>query len=111
MLDIREHSDGVSFPVSVHPRSKKNAILGVHDGALKIAIAALPQEGAANEACRKFLSKILGISKSNIEIIKGWSSHRKIMRCRGINRAALDDLVSTVSQGENSAPEQLTSPH
>jgi uncharacterized protein len=103
MLDIREHSDGVSFPVIVHPRAKKNAILGIHDGALKIAIAAPPLEGAANEACRKFLSKTLGISKSDIEIVKGRSSHRKIIRCRGTNQVALKDLEKTISPREQFA--------
>jgi hypothetical protein len=104
MLDIREHNDGVSFPIIVHPRSKKNAILGIHDGALKINIAAPPFEGAANEACRTFLSKALGVSKSNIEIVKGKTSPRKIVKCRDTNQAALKDLVKKVSQGEPLAP-------
>ncbi|MFH0813158.1 MAG: DUF167 domain-containing protein [Pseudomonadota bacterium] len=85
MLDIREHNDGILFPLLVQPRSKKNEILGIHDGALRIKVVALPVEGAANEACRKILSEALGVSKSNIEIIKGKTSSRKMVKCRKVN--------------------------
>ncbi|MGD8764241.1 MAG: DUF167 domain-containing protein [Desulfobacteraceae bacterium] len=77
MLSIYEHQQGVTFKIFVQPRSFKNMIVGLHDGALKIKLTAPPVENAANKMCIKFLAKSLGVSNSRIEIISGHSSRTK----------------------------------
>lgn len=77
MLDIKKQPNGVVFKVHVQPKASKNAIVGLHDDALKIRLTAPPVDGAANKMCVQFLAKTLGISKSAIEIVAGQTSRTK----------------------------------
>ena len=77
MIRFRQTPEGVIFKVLVQPRSSKNMISGLHDGALKIKLTAPPVDNAANQMCLKFLAKSLGISKSRIEISAGYNSRHK----------------------------------
>ena len=81
MLQLKEDKDGVLFWIVVKPRSGKNEIVDIREGALRVRVTAPPIEGAANEACRKLLSKALGISKTSISIQKGKSSQKKLIHC------------------------------
>ena len=56
-LRTRDDGDALVFEVRVAPRASRNRIVGVQDGALKVALTAPPVEGAANEALRKMLAK------------------------------------------------------
>ncbi len=43
--------------------------------------------GAANEALRKLLAKTLGVSKSDVEIVRGDRARIKLLRVDGIRAA------------------------
>lgn len=88
-LRIQEDDDSVTFEVRVAPRASRNAIMGVHEGALKVALTAPPVEGAANDALRKLIAKALGVPKSNIEIVRGERARNKVLRVRGVTLEAL----------------------
>lgn len=83
MLYIQKKTDGVIFKVYIQPKASKNSISGLHDDALKIRLTAPPVDGAANKMCIQFLSKQLGIPKSDIEIVSGQTSRTKhiFVRC------------------------------
>src|SRR5690242_15200336 len=83
---IESMSGGVSIRVHVAPRASANRVLGMHDGALKVALTAPPVEGAANKALVEFLAKRLGVPKSAVELMSGETSRRKVVRVLGINR-------------------------
>lgn len=85
MLDISESRDAVTFSVRVVPRASRTEIVGEHDGALKIRVAAPPVEGAANEELIKFLAKTFGVSKSAVEIVAGEQARHKSVRVSGIS--------------------------
>jgi len=86
-LRIREQDGAVSFEVRVAPRASRNRVLGVQEGALKVALTAPPVDGAANEALKKLLSKALGVSKSNVEILRGDRARIKVLRVHGVSAA------------------------
>lgn len=93
-LRIQEANDSVSFEVRVASRASRNAIIGVYEGALKVALTAPPVEGAANDALRKLIAKALSVPKSDVEIIRGERSRNKVLRVYG--RCARDfDLWSS----------------
>lgn len=74
---FQEKPEGIVFSVRVQPKSSRNQVVGPHAGALKIKLTAPPVDGAANKPCLKFLAKLLGTAKSNIEIASGETGRNK----------------------------------
>ncbi len=67
------------------PKSAKNQIIGWVDGpngsrALKVKIAAPPEDGKANAELIKFLAKQLDIQKQVLEIVGGETSRHKRLK-------------------------------
>jgi uncharacterized protein (TIGR00251 family) len=84
-LRIREHDGAITFEVRVAPRASRNRIIGVQDGALRVALTAPPVDGVANEALKKLLAKALGVAKSDVEILRGDRARIKVLRIHGVN--------------------------
>jgi len=84
-LSLKDSNAGVSIGLRVQPRAGRNKILGVHDGALKIAIAAAPVEGEATRQCQRFLADLLEISSSRLTIVSGAQSRNKVFRISGMS--------------------------
>ena len=84
-LKITGPEGGVTFAVRVVPRASKDEIVGIHGDALKIRVTAPPVEGRANEALIAFLAKRLGVRKSQVEIVAGATSRRKMIRVIGLS--------------------------
>jgi uncharacterized protein (TIGR00251 family) len=71
----------VSFQVRVIPRSPVTAWAGVMAGGVsKLKLAAVPEKGKANEELVRFLAAEFGVSRRNVEIVSGASSHAKLVR-------------------------------
>jgi len=83
-LRIREQDGAITFEVRVAPRASRSRIVGVREGALKVALTAPPVEGAANEALKKLVAKSLGVSKSSVEIVQGERARVKVLRVDGL---------------------------
>jgi len=62
--------------VKVIPNSSKNELVKTETG-YRARIRCAPVEGRANEALIALLAKELGVSKSDIEIVKGKTSRNK----------------------------------
>jgi uncharacterized protein (TIGR00251 family) len=65
--------------VKVTPNAGRNEITGFKEGVLHIKIGAPPDKGKANKELIDFLAETLGIRKSAIGIIKGQTSHNKVV--------------------------------
>lgn len=85
MLEVTRLADGVSFQVKVAPRASREAIGGVHAGALKVSLTAPPVEGEANQALCALLAKRLGVAKRSVTIVHGQSSKLKTVRVEGVD--------------------------
>jgi len=68
---------GTRLRLRVKPGARKNALLGVHAGALKLSVIAPPERGKANRAVVKLLARTLGITPSEIHLLSGQSSQDK----------------------------------
>ena len=77
-------SIGVVLTVRVVPRSSRNQIVGMENGALKIKLTAPPVEGAANAALIEFVAEWLGVRKSAVTIMSGDKARRKVVRVSGV---------------------------
>lgn len=67
----------ITIKVYVHPGAKKSEVVGMHGDAVKIRIHSPSVEGKANDALIVFLSKIMGVRKSSLQIEKGDKSRTK----------------------------------
>ena len=84
MIALRETADGVSFSVRVQPRASRTAISGVMGDALKVAVAAPPVEGKANEALIRFFAELFEVPRSAVEIVSGEAARNKVVRVVGV---------------------------
>ena len=80
---------GTTLRVRLHPGARRNAITGLHDGAVRIALTAPPVDGRANEALIAFLADLLRIPKANITIATGQTSRSKTLHIAGKSAADL----------------------
>ena len=71
--------ESCTIKVRVQPKSSRNRVDGFQDGALRVRVTAAPTEGQANAAVITILAKTLGVSKSRLEIIRGYSSRDKVV--------------------------------
>jgi uncharacterized protein (TIGR00251 family) len=83
MIDYSEHEGALTFKVRVVPRSSVSKIVGEHDGALRVRLAAPPVDGAANDELARLLSGAFDVPRSAVEITAGRTSKSKIVRLRG----------------------------
>lgn len=67
----------VILDTSVSPNAPRTEVTGWHDGALRVRLAAPPVDGAANDALRKWLAQQLGLTQSQVELVRGQTSRRK----------------------------------
>jgi uncharacterized protein (TIGR00251 family) len=74
----------VRLEVYIQPRASKTALAGMHDGLIKIRIAAPALENAANRALIDFLAQRLGIAKRCVRIVSGSASRRKVLEIDGV---------------------------
>jgi uncharacterized protein (TIGR00251 family) len=101
MIDLQVSSRGVILPVRASAGARCNAILGVRNGMLRVAVTAAPEKGKANAAIIDVLSKALGLPKSSIEIISGQTSHQKrfliVSKDVAAHRESLEAIIADVS--------------
>jgi uncharacterized protein (TIGR00251 family) len=77
----------------IQPNASQNKVVGFQGGVLQVRIAAPPVKGKANQELVKFLSSVLGVSKSNLTIEKGISGKKKIIAIRGLGQEQVARLL------------------
>jgi uncharacterized protein (TIGR00251 family) len=77
--------------VHLQPRASDTAIAGVHGDALKVRVQAAPVEGAANDALVALLARLLAVRSSDVRIVAGQTSRRKVVEVRG---TTMQDVVA-----------------
>ncbi len=81
-------SDTIRINIKLIPKAARNDVKGwVEDekgvAALKCSVTAVPENGKANAALIKLLSKYYKLPKSNIKLIKGETSRLKTLEISG----------------------------
>lgn len=90
---LREESGSVLIEILVQPRASRTRVVGVHDGRLKVQLAAPPVDGEANAALIEFLSRALDARKADVTILRGETGRRKTVRVAGVALAAAEALA------------------
>ncbi len=95
---LSESRGAVRLTLHVQPGAKRNAVVGVHGDALKVAVSAPPVEGKANEAIQAFVAKALGVPAATITIVAGASSRRKVLAIAGVSLADIQLRINALLQ-------------
>ena len=91
--------ESCTIKVRVQPKSSRNQVDGFQDGALRVRVTAAPTEGQANAAVIAILAKTLGVSKSRLEIIRGYSSRDKVV---SVDKLTEQEVQRKIEPGVNS---------
>lgn len=89
----RMEGDCVILTLHIQPGAKRTEVAGIHDGALKLRIAAPPVEGQANAKLLDFLKKAFDVPSSQVILRQGSSGRRKVVQIHGSRRLP-QDLVN-----------------
>ena len=84
----------VRLQVRLQPKASRNAVVGIQQDYLKIALCAPPVDGAANKALCEYLAKLLGIAKSSVVLISGEKSRNKTVAIYGITMKNIEAAMS-----------------
>lgn len=90
----RDVPDGCTVNVRVHPGAKRDAVTGTHADAIKIALAAPPIDGRANDALIAFIAELLRLPRARISLLSGASSRSKVLHIRGKSAAEVQAALS-----------------
>jgi uncharacterized protein (TIGR00251 family) len=93
MIQYSERESALIFTVRVVPRASRSSIIGEHDGALRVRLAAPPVDGAANEELMRVLARAFDVPTRDVEIASGHTSKLKQVRIRGASRERLNRLA------------------
>ena len=77
---LHDGRKGSALAVRVTPRASRNEIVELlDDGTIKVRIAAPPSDNEANETLINFLSEVLGVPKSRLDIVAGLTGRDKLI--------------------------------
>ena len=76
----------VKISLRVYPNASRNEMVGFTDGILRVKISAPPIKGKANRELVIFLSRLLGVGKDSVNIIKGHTTRNKVVAIDGLSR-------------------------
>lgn len=77
---LRQDGDAVLLQVHLQPGARRSGVVGEFNGRLKIAVAAPPLEGRANEALCRWLAERLDLPRKCVQIVSGEKSRDKLLR-------------------------------
>ena len=97
-MPFRQSKDGVLVALRVTPKASRDKIDGVADQAdgskvLKVMVTAVPEDGKANDAVIKLLSKAWKIPRTHMQVVAGQTSRSKTLL---IQDGDLDALILTL---------------
>ena len=83
---IKPVKDGIEINIHVLPRSSRCMVVGVQNNQLKIKLTKPPVDGKANMECCRFISKLLGIGRNRVKIVKGAKTRYKVLKVEDVDQ-------------------------
>lgn len=77
---LHDGQRGSALAVRVTPRASRNEIVELlEDGTIKVRLASSPDDNEANDALLDFMASILGVSRSQLDIVAGSAGRDKLI--------------------------------
>lgn len=81
LIENLANNKEIYFNVKVIPGAPKTELREeMADGTIKVALAAKPEKGEANQELINYLAKLLGVRKYQVKIISGLTERRKLVK-------------------------------
>jgi uncharacterized protein (TIGR00251 family) len=93
---VRSHKKGVEINFQVLPRSSQSRIVGLHNDAVKIKLNKPPVDGQANAECCRVVAKYLGVSKTQVSVLRGTSSRQKTLLVEGVSASVVIEMLESL---------------
>lgn len=104
-LFTSDGDDAVVLSVHAQPGAGRTQVMGTHGGALKVRVAAPPEQGRANEALVATLADRLQVPAKAVTLTSGATSRTKQFRITGVDPAEFADLLDRViEEGDGKGP-------
>ena len=78
----------------VYPNAGRNEMVGFADGVLRVKISAPPIKGKANKELITYLSRLLGVGRGSVNIIKGHTTRSKVVAIDSLSREEIMKRLS-----------------
>ncbi len=79
-FNLHDGKKGSALAVRVTPRASRNEIVELlEDGTIKVRIASPPSDNEANDTLIRFLSEVLGVPPSRLDIVAGATGRDKLI--------------------------------
>jgi uncharacterized protein (TIGR00251 family) len=95
---------GIVLRVRVQPGAGRSSVTGRHGDALAVRVAAPPIGGRANSQCLELVADLLGVRKSQVELVSGERSRLKRVRIAGIEPGRARDAIAQELRSATSQP-------
>lgn len=82
-LPIEQTTKGTLLRLRIVPRASRTEIVGIQGGLVRIRLAAVPVDGAANEALTRFLAERIAVPRSAVRVVSGHTSRTKVLEICG----------------------------
>ena len=87
LISLRADAGGVVLPVRAQPRARREGLLGLRAGALRMGTSAAPEDGRATASIGKMLADTLGVPRSAVLCVAGPLRRDKLFRVAGLTAA------------------------
>ena len=91
-------------PVRAQPGARRTALAGTWNGCLKLAVAAPPEDGRANDELTALLARLFDLKPRAVELVSGATSRQKRFRlglAAGVARTKLAALLAALDTGSD----------
>lgn len=93
-FNLHNGKTGSALAIRVTPRASKNEIAEIlSDGTVRVRLTAPPVEGKANAALIEFLSDVLNVSRSKIDIVAGMNGRDKLVTILDLDAETVHDRI------------------
>jgi uncharacterized protein (TIGR00251 family) len=87
--------DGAKIQLRVSPGARSTSIAGTYgEDAIKLRVAALPVEGRANAEAERYVAELLGVTASDVSVVRGASGRNKAVFVRGAEAEEVREILS-----------------
>lgn len=95
-LQVEAREGVLHFGIRVSPGARNPRVVGLHGGALKVAVAEPPEKGRANAGVIRVLAAALGVPAKQIELVSGHTSRDKRVAVTGLSAEELAARVTAL---------------